>query len=149
MNHALISTTKQRVMCKTIWFTPQTIRVSAQRLAQVYATVSELNGRKKKVARADLNAICEAVCYYFTNSIFPITPDVLKTKNRKRDIVKPRQIFMYLAMETEDYSLMEIGKFTGGFDHTTVIHSCNTVRDLMASDAIYRLDVINIKNKIR
>ncbi|RJP27307.1 MAG: chromosomal replication initiator protein DnaA [Candidatus Omnitrophota bacterium] len=53
----------------------------------------------------------------------------LKTKRRNKNIVLPRQIAMYLSRELTDLSLPEIGEFFGGKDHTTVLHSCNKIKE--------------------
>lgn len=52
-------------------------------------------------------------------------------KTRRKDIVKPRQISMYILREDFDISFPSIGQKLGGRDHTTVIHSCEKIkRDL-------------------
>lgn len=52
--------------------------------------------------------------------------------SRKKDIVRPRQIAMYLMRENLKTSYPSIGEKFGGRDHTTVIHSCEKVaQDLL------------------
>ena len=41
---------------------------------------------------------------------------------------------MALAKELTNHSLPEIGEAFGGRDHTTVLHACRKIKDLMASD---------------
>lgn len=53
----------------------------------------------------------------------------LKTRRRNKTIVLPRQVAMYLSRELTDFSLPEIGRFFGGKDHTTVLHSYNKIKD--------------------
>ena len=62
-------------------------------------------------------------------------------KTRKREIVQARQITMYLAKAFTKNSLKTIGEHFGGRDHTTVIHSCQTVKDLMDTDTVFRENV--------
>lgn len=50
-------------------------------------------------------------------------------KTRRKEVVKPRQIIMYMLREDYKVSYPEIGKKLGGRDHTTVIHSCEKVRN--------------------
>ncbi|MCX5711416.1 MAG: chromosomal replication initiator protein DnaA [Candidatus Omnitrophica bacterium] len=52
----------------------------------------------------------------------------LKTKRRNKNIVLPRQVAMYLSRELTELSLLEIGEFFGGKDHTTVLHSYNKIK---------------------
>jgi chromosomal replication initiator protein len=50
-------------------------------------------------------------------------------KTRRKEIVKPRQLIMYLLREDFSVSYPSIGKQLGGRDHTTVIHSCEKIRN--------------------
>ena len=58
----------------------------------------------------------------------------LFSKKRTRNLTRPRQIAMSLARELTAMSLPEIGNAFGGRDHSTVIHACQTVVALRASD---------------
>ena len=58
----------------------------------------------------------------------------LLSKKRTRNVTRPRQIAMSLARELTTMSLPEIGNAFGGKDHSTVIHACQTVATLRASD---------------
>lgn len=58
----------------------------------------------------------------------------LLSKKRTRNVTRPRQIAMSLARELTTMSLPEIGNAFGGKDHSTVIHACQTVASLRASD---------------
>jgi chromosomal replication initiator protein len=49
-------------------------------------------------------------------------------KTRKKEIVKARQIVMYLLREDFNVSYPLIGQKLGGKDHTTVIHSCLKIK---------------------
>lgn len=50
-------------------------------------------------------------------------------KTRKKEVVKPRQIIMYILREEFNVSYPSIGEKLGGRDHTTVIHSCEKIKD--------------------
>ncbi len=50
-------------------------------------------------------------------------------KSRKKEVVKPRQIAMYLLREDFNISYPSIGQKLGGRDHTTVIHSCEKIKN--------------------
>jgi chromosomal replication initiator protein len=49
-------------------------------------------------------------------------------KTRKKEIVKARQVVMYLLREDFNVSFPLIGQKLGGKDHTTVIHSCLKIK---------------------
>ena len=50
-------------------------------------------------------------------------------KTRRKEVVRPRQIIMYLLREDFHISYPTIGQKLGGRDHTTVIHSCEKMRN--------------------
>ncbi len=77
---------------------------------------------------------------------FKIKVSDILSKRRSRSIARPRQIAMALAKELTNHSLPEIGDAFGGRDHTTVLHACRKVKELLASS----LDILeDYKNLIR
>lgn len=50
-------------------------------------------------------------------------------KTRRKEIIKPRQLIMYILREDFHVSYPAIGQKLGGRDHTTVIHSCEKIRN--------------------
>lgn len=63
---------------------------------------------------------------------YDISERDLVQHSRKKDVVRPRQIAMYLMRENLKTSYPSIGDKFGGRDHTTVIHSCEKVaQDLL------------------
>ncbi|MCD6375326.1 MAG: chromosomal replication initiator protein DnaA [Caldisericaceae bacterium] len=77
----------------------------------------------------------------YTASVFNLSSDHLRAKTRKKDIVRARQVAMYLAKQMTNHSLITIGLHFGGRDHSTVIHAINTIEELLKSDA-------NLRNQI-
>ena len=59
---------------------------------------------------------------------YGIEKDSIYQKTRRKEVVKPRQIAMYLLREDFKMSFPTIGQKLGGRDHTTVIHSCEKIR---------------------
>ncbi len=53
----------------------------------------------------------------------------LYEKTRRKEVVKPRQIIMYILREDFSTSYPYIGQKLGGRDHTTVIHACNKIKE--------------------
>jgi len=88
--------------------------------------------------------IQKMVCDYFHQPY-----DRLLAKTRKREVVQARQITMYLAKKFTKSSLKNIGEHFGGFDHTTVIHSCQTVENLMDTDTEYKEQVQELLQKVQ
>jgi len=63
---------------------------------------------------------------------------IILNPTRKREIVEARQKAMKLAKEFTSASLATIGSEIGSKDHTTVLHACKTVDNLMDTDRSYR-----------
>ncbi len=55
----------------------------------------------------------------------------LLSKRRSRSVARPRQMAMMLAKELTNHSLPEIGDAFGGKDHTTVLHACRKIKELL------------------
>ncbi len=58
----------------------------------------------------------------------------LLSKRRTRSLARPRQMAMALSKELTEHSLPEIGDAFGGRDHTTVLHACRVIRDMIETD---------------
>lgn len=78
---------------------------------------------------------------------FDISMETLQGKCRKREYVMPRQIIMYLLVAYTDMTYVNIGSVFHK-DHTTVIHSKNTIKDLMSVDDDVRERVEELKKQI-
>lgn len=68
----------------------------------------------------------------------------LLSKRRSRSIARPRQMAMALSKELTNHSLPEIGDHFGGRDHTTVIHACRKVKELIQDDSDFAEDYKNL-----
>ncbi|MEO5807081.1 chromosomal replication initiator protein DnaA [Devosia sp.] len=65
---------------------------------------------------------------------YKVPRNELLSARRSRDVVRPRQIAMFLAKALTSRSLPEIGRRFGGRDHTTVLHSVRKVEQMMKDD---------------
>ena len=65
---------------------------------------------------------------------FNVARNDLLSNRRTRQIVRPRQIAMYLSKTMTPRSLPEIGRRFGGRDHTTVLHAVRKVEELISKD---------------
>jgi chromosomal replication initiator protein len=65
---------------------------------------------------------------------FSITRRALLSQRRTLEVVRPRQIAMYLAKVVTLRSFPEIGRRFGGRDHTTVIHAVDKIANMMLTD---------------
>ncbi|MFK4812243.1 chromosomal replication initiator protein DnaA [Devosia sp. ZW T5_3] len=65
---------------------------------------------------------------------YKVPRNELLSARRSRDVVRPRQIAMFLAKALTSRSLPEIGRRFGGRDHTTVLHSVRKVESMIKDD---------------
>ena len=91
-----------------------------------------------------LEQIVDKVCDYFS-----IEPAVIQTKTRKREVVRARQIAMYMAKKYTEFSSSRIGAVIGKKDHATVLHACKTIEDQLAVDKAFGQEVKEIEEIIR
>lgn len=72
----------------------------------------------------------------------------LTSKRRSRSIARPRQLAMALAKELTNHSLPEIGDAFGGRDHTTVLHACRKIKELIESEHEIQEDHRNLNRTL-
>ncbi|HRH26368.1 MAG TPA: chromosomal replication initiator protein DnaA [Candidatus Paceibacterota bacterium] len=70
-------------------------------------------------------------------------------KSRKKEVVKPRQMIMYILREDFDVSYPSIGEKLGGRDHTTVIHSCEKIKEEIKTNPSVISDIERIRSIIQ
>jgi chromosomal replication initiator protein len=76
---------------------------------------------------------------------FGISSAQLRSRQQSRGIVVPRQCAMLAARQLTGCSLEEIGRFFGGRDHTTVLHACRRLRQLLGHDPELSLNLTQIE----
>lgn len=79
---------------------------------------------------------------------FGLRPEDLKGGGRRKEVVLPRQLAMYLVRELTRASLPEIGQFFGGRDHTTVLYAIQKVQELSESDREVQLLLRTLKEAL-
>ena len=80
---------------------------------------------------------------------YKLTVDQLVSKSNSRQVAFPRQIAMYLCKKLTKHSYPEIGRAFGGKHHTTVIHSCEKIKALAASDAVFQKRLLNLSDGLQ
>ncbi len=84
--------------------------------------------------------ILEAVSRFYNINIRDITG-----KSRKKELVVPRQIIMYLMREEINTSYPTIGQELGGRDHTTAMHAYNKIRREITENERTKQNINSIK----
>ncbi|MFZ3043943.1 MAG: chromosomal replication initiator protein DnaA [Minisyncoccia bacterium] len=76
---------------------------------------------------------------------YGIDEESIYEKTRRREVVRPRQVIMYLLREDFSISYPTIGTKLGGRDHTTVIHSCEKIKREVIVDSELAKEIQNIR----
>ncbi|MEK7227512.1 MAG: chromosomal replication initiator protein DnaA [Patescibacteria group bacterium] len=93
---------------------------------------------KKNVAVKDVVRII--------SDFYNIKEDSIYEKTRHKEVIRPRQIIMYILREDFNISYPSIGQKLGGRDHTTVIHSCEKIKNDIKEDQSLLDEVGQIRN---
>jgi chromosomal replication initiator protein len=79
---------------------------------------------------------------------YDVTEQQLKGRLRKREIVLPRQVIMYLADKHIRMPASRIGRCMGGRDHSTVIHSLNLITEKIKKDKDFSNEIQAIEQEL-
>jgi chromosomal replication initiator protein len=73
----------------------------------------------------------------------------LLSSRRTANVVRPRQVAMYLAKVLTLRSLPEIGRRFGGRDHTTVLHAVRKIETLAGNDTTFAEEIESLKRQLQ
>lgn len=79
------------------------------------------------------------------SGFYSINENVIYEKTRRKEVVKPRQVVMYILREDFNVSYPSIGQELGGRDHTTVIHSCDKIRRDLETDSLLSQEIEQLR----
>lgn len=114
---------------------PITLKLAATALQEAINTDEQ--------EEATPEAIIRATCSHFS-----ITEAELLGKNKRQELVRPRQICTYLMCDMLSIPLKNIGAKMGGRDHTTVIYARDKISELMHLNDAVAKDINDIKSAI-
>ena len=119
------------------------------RLTNVEITIETAKEQLESIINPDMHReitpqlIIEIVAEHFQK-----TPEQLISKSRSSDIVRPRQIAMYLCKNMTGASLAGIGEILGGRDHSTIIHGIEKIEAECSSNPATLTLIETIRKKI-
>ncbi len=142
-------------------FIARSVRKNVRQLAGVIhrlAANSRLNGADidmdlaQKEISSSLGSISKRLTAGSIASLvsqsFGVTPNQLKGKQRKREVLIPRQVAMFLIREFTSLSLNEIGSFFSGRDHSTVLNSITRIELLSSDDPTLERKIADIRREL-
>ena len=110
-------------------------------------TIAEIRNLTKNSSKPQKNVsvkdVVKAVAAFYN-----IEEDTIYNKTRRQEVVKPRQITMFLLREEFNHSFPSIGQKLGGRDHTTVIHSCEKIKNEIKNNGELLSEINQIKTLI-
>ncbi len=119
----------------TLHDAPLTSGLAAQALEHIYD--------KKATSTLAVPEVLNGICRYYN-----VQADLLRGKQRDRDIAWPRQVAMYLMREETSASLQVIGAALGGRDHTTIMHGWEKVRAEIANNDQARQEIAAVLDSL-
>ena len=79
---------------------------------------------------------------------YDVTEQQVKGRLRKREIVLPRQVIMYLADKHIRMPASRIGRCVGGRDHSTVIHSLRLITEKIQQDKDFCCEIQALEQEL-
>ncbi len=99
--------------------------------------------REERVQEVSVARIIEITAEYFN-----VTPEEILSGSRKREVVRARQMAMYVVRNFTQTPLERIGKEFGNKDHSTVIYACRKMAQMLEDDRYLQEVLGHIRKKI-
>jgi chromosomal replication initiator protein len=99
-------------------------------------TIRHFLAERKRDGLPDLPQIAAAVARHFRLKL-----SELRSTTRRRAVVHARDVAIHLARKITHASLDQIGQYFGGRDHTTMMHSCRKIEELLRDDKAFRQEI--------
>lgn len=107
-------------------------------------SLSEVKSLIKNNTKPKKNVSVKEVIKMITD-FYNISEDSIFDKTRKKEVVRPRQVIMYILREDFNLSFPSIGEKMGGRDHTTVIHSCEKIKEDLKANPLLINEISQIR----
>ncbi len=110
-------------------------------------TINEIKNITKNSAKPERKISSKEVIKTIAD-FYNIKESLIYEKSRRKEVVKPRQVIMYILREEFEESYPSIGQKLGGRDHTTVIHSCEKIKNELKTDHFLAEEIKQIRSMI-
>ncbi|TSD03169.1 MAG: chromosomal replication initiator protein DnaA [Parcubacteria group bacterium Athens0714_16] len=117
------------------------------RIKEKEPTISEIKNLIRNNMRSKRIVPIKDIVKIVTD-FYNIDEATIYEKTRKKDVVKPRQIIMYILREDFSIPYPTIGQKLGGRDHTTVIHSYEKIKKDLKTDSFLSQEINQIRSMI-
>ena len=109
--------------------------------ADVQVCLRHILRAKRQVSIED---VVKAIAHYYN-----LKEELIYDKTRRKEVVHARQIIMFLLREDYSISFPTIGRKMGDRDHTTVIHSCDKIKEDMVNSQQVAEEIETIRSILK
>lgn len=132
-----------------------TVEVALEKIRQMSSAIEirdnfvPMNGPRAVMSAAqrgfvrNIDLVMTTVAAYFNISKQDLVGD-----DRRKEILVPRQICMYIIRKELDEAYEKIGADFGGKNHTTVLHACNKIHKMLQTDQRVVRDLETIRTQL-
>ena len=99
-------------------------------------------------AKPQRGGITPRILIKAVSEFFELSVEEIVSTSRKKELVVPRQIAMYLLREEIKSSFPSIGQELGGRDHTTAMHAYTKITRVLEEDEKTRQDINLIRQRL-
>lgn len=110
--------------------------------------ISEIKDLVKHTAKPKKNISIKDVIRIISE-FYGIEETSIYKKGRKKEVIKPRQVIMYILREDFDISFPSIGEKVGNRDHSTVIHSYEKIKNDIKTDPDLAQELVQIRSMLK
>jgi chromosomal replication initiator protein len=111
-------------------------------------TITEIKDLLKNTSKPKKNISVKDVIKV-VSEFYGIEEASIFEKGRKKEVIKPRQVIMYLLREDFDISFPSIGEKVGNRDHSTVIHSYEKIKNDLKTDPELTQEINQIRSMLK
>ncbi|MFA6458874.1 MAG: chromosomal replication initiator protein DnaA [Candidatus Paceibacterota bacterium] len=119
----------------------QTMHKSRELNINEIKNILKNNAKPKKML--SVKDVVKTVCDFYN-----IEEESIYNKTRRKEVVKPRQVVMYILREDFNISFPSIGDKLGGRDHTTVIHSYEKVKEDIKTNSVLSQEILQLRTML-
>jgi chromosomal replication initiator protein len=118
------------------------------KIQRAVPTVKEIDQLLEEISRPLTKHITPKQVIKIVGDFYDLDETQIMKKSRSKELVKPRQIIMYLLRDILKMSYPNIGEKMGGKDHTTIIHACDKIERELTYNTLLIQEISTIKERV-
>ncbi len=107
-----------------------------------------IGGIANVVSTAPSDKVIKKVVFGIIEEYSGYTQTQLGGRSRAKHILGFRQVAMYLLRKHTLFTSAKVGKILGKRDHSTVLYSCNVVRDYISTEPPFKIMIEHFNNRL-